>query len=362
MTSKLKLSIAAIAAIFMVSSTGIPANASPTTLSYAQFQLSFGYVELEALNVASDAFLASQSGIEFNISVDTSLLGQSMTTTEQFLVTKTATFASITSPDEQTGAPFTINFGFANGSYFEDMNTAPLTGIPNAEAALGRLGKSATTNLIYDSAEVPDGLSDISPDSLLTGETIAPLSQLSVAQDTMTYSPVSKAANSLDATSTDYSFSATVPASGVMPAIGVLATETFDSSNHLREVKSVAGVPSLGLTITMTASVSVNNSMVLNLPTENNSVHKNALAKMGKRISAEKTITTKAKAIATKAKALAKAAKKTLVAKHITDAAKALKYKVSSAKNGVKLTATYQSVSGSMCVVATKGAAVVAPC
>ena len=362
MKNKLKLAIATLAAFLLVGSTGIAANAAPTTLSFAEFQLSSGYVELEALNVASDAFLATQSGIEFNISVDTSFLGQSMTTTEQFLVTKTATFASITTPDEQTGDPFTINYGFANGSYFEDMNTAALTGIPNAEAALGRLGKSATTNLIYDSAEVPDGLSDISPDSILTGETIAPLSQLSVAQDTMTYSPVSKAANTLDATSTDYSFNATVPASGLMPAIGVLATETFDSSNHLKAVKSVAGVPSLGLTITMTASVSVNNSLVINLPTENNSVHKNALVNMGKKISAEKLVSTKAKAVATKAKALAKAAKKTLAAKNITDAAKALKYSVSSVKNGVKLTTKYQGVSGSMCVVATKGAAVVAPC
>lgn len=362
MKIKLKLVIATLAAFLLVGSTGLAANAGPATLTLAQFQSGTVYQELEALSTASDTYLVAQSGVEFNISVTTSMLGQSMTSTSRFLATKTATSAAISDVDEETGEPFTINFGFANGSYFEDMDTAPLTSVPNASAALARLGKSQTTNLIYDSAETPDGLSDIKPGTLFTGETIAPLSQLGVAEQSMTFSEVTKSANVIDDSCTDYAYSAIVPESGLSPAINVNARLTFDSNSHLKQVHTIATIPSLSLTLIMIATVTVNNSLVINVPTEANSVHMNALVKMGKRISAEKLVTTKAKAVATKAKALAKAAKKTLVAKHITDAAKALKYKVSSAKNGVKLTATYQSVSGSMCVVATKGAAVVAPC
>ncbi len=362
MKIKLKLIIAALATFMLVGSTGIAANAGPATLTFAQFQSGTVYQELAALSSASDTYLVSQNGVEFNISVTTSMFGESTTSTSRFLATKTASSASITDFDEETGEPFNIDFGFANGSYFEDMSTAPLTGVPNADAALARLGKSATTNLIYDSAETPEGLSDIRPGTLLTGETIAPLSQLSVAQESMTFSEVSKSASVIDASSIDYAYSATVPEAGLSPAINVSARLTFDSNNHLKQVHTIATVPSVGLTLTMLATLTVNDSLVINLPTDANSVHMNALVNMGKRISAEKTITTKAKAVASKAKALAKAAKKTLVAKHITDAAKALKYKVSSAKNGVKLTATYQGVSGYVCVVATKGAAVVAPC
>jgi hypothetical protein len=362
MKSKLNLAIATIAALLLVGSTGLAANASAATLTLAEFQAGAVYQELQTLSTSSDAYLAAQSGVEFNISVTTSMLGQSMTSSSRFLATKTATSASLTMPDEQTGDPFTINFGFGNGSYFENMDTAPLTGVPNADAALARLGKSATTNLIYDTAVTPDGLSDIKPESLFSGDTIAPLSQLGVTQDSMTFSEVSKTSNSIDASSTDYSYSAIVPESGLSPAINIDANLTFDSNSHLKQVHTIATIPGLGITIIMHATVAVNNSLVVTLPTEANSVHMNALVNMGKKISAEKLVTTKAKALATKAKALAKAAKKTLVAKHITDAAKALKYSVSSVKNGVKLTTKYQGVSGSMCVVATKGAAVVAPC
>jgi SpoU rRNA methylase family enzyme len=108
--------------------------------------------------------------------------------------------------------------------------------------------------------------------------------------------------------------------------------------------------------------VSVPNNATVTVPLEAQTVNLKALTTMGKRIGAEKLVTTKAKAIATKAKALAKAAKKTLVAKHITDAAKALKYKIALVKNGAKISTSYQGVTGSMCVVATKGVAVVSNC
>lgn len=362
MNSKIKYAVVLVATFFALAASGVSANAAPATLTYAQFQATAGYKELAALSASSDAHLALQSGVDFNISVFTSVFGESTTSTVRFLATKTATAAAITSPDEETGEPFTINYGYANGSYYEEMTTAPLTGVPNANAALARLGKSSTKNLIYDSAETPEGLSDIKPGTLFTGETISPLSQISVVQETMTFSEVSKAANALDASSTDFSYSAAVPASALTPAMTVDARLTFDSNSHLKLVESIARIASLELTMIMTASVTVNNSLVIDLPTEKNSVHMKALVAMGKKIAAEKLVTTKAKAIAAKAKALAKAAKKTLVAKHITDAAKALKYKITLAKNGAKISTSYQGVTGSMCVVATKGVAVVSNC
>ena len=362
MHSKIKYAVVLVTTLFSIAASGVSANAATATLSFTEFKATAGYQELAALSAASDAHLATQSGVEFNISVFTSMFGESMTSTMRFLATKTATRASVTAPDEQTGEPFTINYGYANGSYFEEMTTAPLTGVPNSSAALARLGKSTTTNLIYDSANAPEGLSDIKPGTLFTGETIAPLSQLAVTQETMTFSEIAKTANALDASSTDYSYEAALPESALTPAMKVNARLTFDATNHLKHVESIATIASLGLTLIMNANVTINNSLVMNLPTEKNSVHMKALLTMGKRIGAEKLVATKAKAIATKAKSLAKAAKKTLVTKHISDAAKALKYKVTTVKNGAKISTTHQGVTGSMCVVATKGVPVVASC
>jgi hypothetical protein len=362
MKIKLNLVIASLSAFLLVGSTGLAANAASTSLTFANFQASAGYQELQAISTASNAFLADQNGIKFEMSAESTMFGMTQTSSEVFLSTKTASYASVTTPDEFTGDPATINFGFANGSYFEEINSSSLTTVPNGADAIKRLGKAASTNLIHDTAEAPEGFVDISPGFLFSGGSFDIVGLLGVTQDNMTFSEVSKNANQSDATCTDYSYDATMPASGLAPEVTVHASMTFDAANHLKSMRSSANLESVGISSTISATVSVINDLVIEAPTEANSVHMNALVKMGKRISAEKLVTTKAKAVATKAKALAKAAKKTLVAKHIIDAAKALKYKVSSAKNGVKLTATYKSVSGSMCVIATKGAAVVAPC
>jgi hypothetical protein len=362
MKNKLKLVMATMAAFLLVGSTGIAANAATTNLTLVDFQATAGFQELQAISTASNAFLADQNGIKFEMSVENTMFGMTQTSNEVFLSTKTASYASVTTPDELTGDPATINFGFANGSYFEEINSSSLSMVPNGAAAIKRLGKSASTNLIHDTAQVPDGLVDVSPGFLFSGGNLDLIAQLGVAQDTMTFSEVSKSANQTDATCNDYSYDATVPASGLVPAITVHASMTFDSASHLKSMRSSANVESVGLSTTISTKVTVMNDLVIQAPTDANSVHMNALVNMGKKISAEKLVTTKANAISAKAKALAKAAKKTLVAKNITDAAKALKYSVSSVKNGVKLTTKYQGVSGSMCVVATKGTAAVAPC
>lgn len=357
--SKFKYAVVLATAIFAIAASGVSANAAATSLSWTQFKASAGYMELVSKNQTTETYLQSQQALKFDLEAKTSLLGMSMTANLAVTSTKTASAATLTIAETGGDSEF-IEFGFADGSYYEVYTPEGVAGVPNLAAALSRMKKTGSSYIKLDTAITPEHLEDVSPATLFSSENLDPLGDYNDNLATMTFSEVTKSANLVNAANTDYAFSATLPAAGVMPAVNLEVITTVDAADHVIAAKSTAGVT--GMTIETNYKVSVPVNAAVTVPLESQSVHIKALMTMGKRIGAEKLVTTKAKSIATKAKALAKAAKKTLIAKHITDAAKALKYKVTLVKNGAKISTSYQGVTGSMCVVATKGVAVVSNC
>lgn len=357
--SKIKYAVVLIVAMFALASSGVSASAAVTSLTWTQFKASAGYMELEAKNQATETYLQSQQALKFDLEAKTSIFGESMTANLAVTSTKSASYATLTVADTLGDSEF-IEFGFADGSYYEAYTPEGVTGVPNLSAALSRMKKTGSSYIKLDTAVAPEHLEDVSPATLFSSENLDPLGDYNENLATMTFSEVTKTANSINSANTDYKFAATLPAAGLSPAVDLLVITTVDAADHVVEAKSSASVT--GMTIETTFKVSVPVNATVTVPLESQSVHLKALMTMGKRIGAEKLVTTKAKAIATKAKALAKAAKKTLVAKHITDAAKALKYKITLVKNGAKISTSYQGVTGSMCVVATKGVAEVSNC
>ena len=357
--SKFKYAVVLATAIFAVAASGVSANAAATSLSWTQFKASAGYMEIESKSQATDTYLQSQQALKFDLEAKTSLLGMSMTANLAVTSTKTASSATLTIAETGGDSEF-IEFGFADGTYYEVYTPEGVAGVPNLAAALSRLKKTGSRYIKLDTAVAPEYLEDVAPATMFSSENLDPLGDYNDNLSTMTFSEVTKSANLVNAANTDHAFSATLPAAGVMPAVNLEVITTVDAASHVVAAKSTASVS--GMTIETTYTVSVPVNATVTAPLESQSVHIKALMTMGKRIGAEKLVTTKAKAIATKAKALAKGAKKTLVAKHITDAAKALKYKVALVKNGAKISTSYQGITGSMCVVATKGVPVVSNC
>jgi hypothetical protein len=336
------------------------ANASPaTTLTYEQFTASASYADMQAAVDANTTYLQSRNNMVLTMQTTEVIMGQTVWATVNISANKTAAVASMTMPDPVSGTSATISYGFANGSYFED--TAALMGqqIPNSDQALARMGKTLNSSVNLQTTTPPEGMTPVDPTSLFSGNSVDPTLAVTASTDGLTFSEVSKSDDATKDGATDYSYSIATAPNILFAAMTFDVVYKFDSSGLLYEMAMHGGLQNV-LQIDVTATVSSPDT--LNIETPRNIFKLSDFTKMTKQISAEKTVTSKANAIAAKAKALAKASKKTLAAKNITDAAKALKYTVSSVKNGVKLTGKYQGVSGSMCVIANKGVATVSHC
>jgi hypothetical protein len=226
------------------------------------------------------------------------------------------------------------------------------SGSKNAQAAADRLGKSETSTVILDSSTPPDGLEPIDPTSIFFLKILDVTQGLMAQAANLKFSPMTKSADITDPTSTDYDFTLGMPATSLTPAVNYEVLYEFDAAGALSHLEMNGGLPGT-MVMSVTADISSPDVLALDLPTD--TVHAKAFNAMVKQITAEKSVTASANAIAAKAKTLAKASKKTLTAKHITDAAKALKAKVTTVKNGVKLTTTYKGVKGSVCVITAAG-------
>ena len=336
------------------------ASASPaTTLSYADFTASAGYLELQAAMATSNTYLQSRDNIVVDVQTSESIAGQSVSSAVHMEGNKTASRATMSMPDPVSGTTATISYGFANGSYYEAVTGWPGLEDPNSQAAMKRLGKTVNSTVVLETQTAPDGLTSIDPVSLFDGSSTNVTQGLTSTTDGLTFSPVVKSNDvSLDG-AVDYSYSLSTPANILFDGMTFDLVFKVAPTGLLYSMSLNGGLSGL-LEMNVSATISSPDTLNLTLPTDTFKV--SAFTKVSKQISAEKTVTTKANAIATKARALAKASKKALVAKNITDAAKALKYTVSAVKNGVKLTGKYQGVSGSMCVIANKGAATVGNC
>jgi len=351
---KFVLAMTFVATVAATSLVGVipAANAADATLNYNDFMATDTYKEFAALSSAYNAAILTKSNIVVEMHTTVSAMGQVQTIDLAISANKTSAKADMTMPDPTTGKSVTISYGYANGSYYQNMLVWAGSGAKNAQEAAGRLGKSETSTVILDSSTPPDGLESIDPASVFGGKNLDVTQGLMAQAANLKFSPMTKSADITDPTSTDYDFTLGMPATALTPAVNYEVLYEFDATGAMRHLEMNGGLPGT-LVMSVTADISSPDVLALDLPTD--TVHAKAFNAMVKQVTAEKSVTASANAIATKAKALAKASKKALTAKHITDAAKTLKAKVTTVKNGVKLTTTYKGVKGSVCVITAAG-------
>jgi hypothetical protein len=287
----------------------------------------------------------------------------------ELVANQSASSATLTSfsGGVQVGEPY--GWAFSNGYVYEPISAAMVrTDLKNGAQALARLNKTSATTVRLTNSQAGADANLYSPGEILAGTNVDPLASLTSVTSGealatisgLRFSEVSSAPNSLDPTSTDYSFTASLPASGLMPEITIDVLSTFNQ-NHVLTTQNMS-ITAGPISSVSTTTLEVLNQVTLPTTWQDNSVDWVTLQVTGQRIQAEKLAAPKAVAITSKAVAAAKKAKKTLASSYLVSAAKALKYAYTSIKNGVKITAKYSGQSGSVCVTVLKGKAVTNHC
>ncbi|MCX8530119.1 MAG: hypothetical protein ORN27_08655 [Rhodoluna sp.] len=368
MFTKALLSITAAVSLFAAGT--LSAVAAPTSLSLNEFLSSAGYQVLAAEGAATANFLSNQTGVRITSVATATSNGTEVSHIEtELLSTNSASSATIKSFENGLQVGSTWGTAQANGYVYEPVSTALVRpDLKNGAAALARLGKSSAASVRMTKAVAGVEFVPYSPSEILGGSQIDPLSWLNdntsgadlSAVSGLKFSEVTSGLDVDNSGLTDFSFTATIPATDLLPATDIDFVIRYNA-NHIFQDESIS--MTVGA-VTVTSTTTLETVAQLTLPTTwaDNAVDWAALLAMGKRISAEKLVATKASAIAAKALAAAKKAKKTLVASYITAAAKALKYSVTAVRNGVKLSAKYQGQTGSVCVTAVRGKVVKANC
>jgi hypothetical protein len=365
-----KASVAVVASIGMAFASITAAQAAPTTLTFNEFLNSPGYQVMSSESTATATYLSSSDGVRITSTITASQGAAELTRMVLELVaTQSASSATLTSYSGGVPVGQPYGWAFANGYVYEPISAVMLRpDLKNGSAALARLKKTgATTVRLTNSAAGVDATA-YSPSEIMAGTNVDPLASLgSVTSGAalatisgLRFSEVSSAPNATEPTSTDYSFSATLPASGLMPEIAIDVVSTFDQ-NHLLNTQTMS-ITAGPITSVSTTTLEVLNQVTLPTIWQDNTVDWVTLQITGQRIAAEKLVAPKTAAIVAKAVSAAKKAKKALTSSYLVSAAKALKYAYTAIKNGLKLTAKYSGQSGSMCVTVVKGKAVTANC
>jgi hypothetical protein len=354
----------------LVSSGALSAAATPTPLTLNEFLSSAGYQVLAAEGAATANFLSDQTGVRItSVAIATSNGTEVSHIETELLSTKSASNATIKSFEGGVQVGSTWGTAQSKGYVYAPLSTALLRpDLKNGSAALARLGKSSAVSVRLTKAVAGAEFVPYSPSEILGGSQIDPLSWLNdntagadlSAVSGLSFSEVSSSQDATNSELTDFTFTATVPATNLLPSTAVDFVIRYNA-NHIFKDETIAMTVG-AVTVASTTTLEAVPQLVLPTTWQDNSVDWAALLAMGKRISAEKLVDAKASAIASKALSAAKKAKKVLVASYITAAAKALKYSVTPIRNGVKLSATYQGQMGSVCVTAVSGKAVKATC
>ena len=286
----------------------------------------------------------------------------------ELLSTNSASVTATRTFDNGVQVGNTLGIAYANGFVFTPIASALVrTELKNGSAALVRLNKTGALTAKMTQAAAGSEFVSYSPDEILGGTQIDPLRWLNENTDGpdlasvtgLSFSEVSSAQDVNNLQLTDYSFTATIPASNVLPAKSIDFVVRYN--NHIFRDETIAMTVG-GVVVSSTTTLETVSQLSLPTTWQDNAVEWTTLVSTGKRISAEKLVTPTASAIAAKATATAKKAKKAIVASYIAAAAKSLKYSVTAIKNGVKVSTKYQSQTGSMCVTALRGKASVAHC
>ena len=345
----------------VLASTGLSqAHANPVNLSYDQWVATSGYQTLTAANAISTNFYQAQSGIEINATIDGAIQAGSIgTITLNMQATKTAAKSVVIMPNPFAAGTISIVSGFDRGYGYSDVqDLETLDTIPNVDLALDRLKAYDDTVLILDDALFSAGLV-VKPSSYFDGAVVSDFELGSTTMKKMTFSEVVTTHDQTDNTTT-YNYDGYLAGVGILPATYLHVYQTFASNGAL--ISEYVHISAGADDETMRINIAANNALTIAPIDQSNTLKLSLLVKTGKQIGAEKLMLPKANAIAAKARLLASKAKKPLVLKNITDAAKALKYKVTAIKNGVKLTTKFDDVAGSMCVTVVAKRAVVGRC
>jgi len=335
-----------------------PASAEVAdSLTYVEFYDSPLGKELAALEAANQQRFQSATAIEVVTTSRAEFLGQfSEARIEMLLAEKSARLREY----EVTlqGENLIEEMGKVNGKYYVALPPASeLTALKNFDAAMSRLKKSKQAWMVVDDVSFDISTPDLEKSTffnVISDPTQMGEEMLNQAR----FGAITKSASPENEELIDYKYSLTIQ-SPQLPT-QVLMTQTFNAAGELISQKMNLELLGISSTTTITYKITTVDKIVT--PATSSLVSLAALKKASHQISAEKLLSAKVKALSSKATALAKSAKKTLTSKHLVDGAKALKYTVTSIKNGVRLSAKYLGVEGRMCLVATKGKVVATAC
>ncbi len=355
-------SMLATALAFVATITGVnaqSATADTPSLTYSQFQATQGFTDLSAAAARSATYLATLQGMSQTMNISEFVSGFSVGFDAQIAATRTASSAHV-SVSNGIGPSQTVDYFFQNGSYLQSIvdYLNGDVGVNNASAALARLGKKSATMVITPTPPDMNGVIPIDPATLFSPSSQDPLFSLlgssGVSTDNMLFSDVTSAPSQSDAQSTTYTYSGQLTLAGLNSPLVFNSSLTFNADGFMTAA-TVDESAGSALTLNISVTQAANNAIVLNMPVSPVTVSSDALAAMSTKIDIEIILTPRAKAIAAKAKLLAKKAKTATTAAKLIAAAKALKYKYTAVKNGVKVSAKMGGSTGSMCVTALKG-------
>ena len=362
--------IGVVASFALVFSGSFAAKASGESLTLSEFQSSPGYQLLSDEASATAIFMSNAGAVQITTTSSMDISGTPASgSILELKSSKTKSQAKIsnTNAGETVGTPL---IGTFDGTLFYGPVSiaSTTTGVINYDAAIARLNKSTATVLAMPTTAVPNPFTKYKPAWVYSAAQLDPLARLTegFSADSLgnvaglLFSTVEPQANADNPSSTDYVFTASSPATGQTPPYEWVVTTTFNES-HVFVSQTLRAVV-VDITVNIVTELSTPASIEFAAVDKTQSVALSSLVTMGRKIAAEKSLAAKAKSLATKATALAKATRKALTVTQLKSAAKTLKLSTVALKTGVKLTAKYQGVAGSVCVTAVKGKAVTAHC
>ena len=347
-----------LAVIFLATPTH-PASATvPDGFTYSEFyDLPLGK-EFAALQEANEQRFFLADAVEVTTTSRAEFLGEfSEARVEMLLSEDVARLREYTIT--KRGENLTQEVGMIEGDYYVAL-PAPgeVSSIKNYDAALSRLKKTGAQWMLVDDKSFGIATPELEQDILFNS--ISDPAQIGAALlDKAWFSELIKSVSPTDSSLIEYKFSVTV-AAGNNLFTQIDQTTTFNSEGEL--ISQELKLDILGISSTTTSVFKITTRDKIEVPDTYEMVSLAAFKKASHQISAEKSLSSKVKALTSKATALAKSARKTLTSKQLVDGAKALKYTVASIKNGVRLSAKYQGIEGRMCLVATKGKVVATAC
>jgi hypothetical protein len=365
--SKLTATIAVFSITLFTSLAGVgasSANAATPSLSLTELQATQGYADLSAASAKSLTYLSTLQGLNQKMTINETYSGITMTITSQIAATRSTAVAEMVMSNSLYSDTQTIDYAFSNQHYLMSLESLQQTdaAVTNLSSALARLGKPRAVQVDTGSSAVPSDFLDITPSTLFSPQSQDLLNQTGALVSEMLFSEVTSAPSTNDPQSTTFSYDAQATIAAIGSKVDVSISITFNADGFLSAMTLTEQATSIGLQMNISLQQTAANSLQIDIPTSALTVDQTQLVAMSHKIDAEKSVTSKANAIAAKAKTLAKKAKVALSAPKLVAAAKALKAKYSTVKNGVKLTSKSSGVSGSMCVTAVKGKVTVKHC